>query len=61
MKKFILACVILVSASVAFSACGSSEAKTVYQCPMKCEGEAKTYDSAGKCPKCDMDMKEVTK
>ncbi|HET6991102.1 MAG TPA: heavy metal-binding domain-containing protein [Bacteroidia bacterium] len=29
-----------------------------YQCPMKCEGE-KTYDAPGKCPKCQMDMKEV--
>ncbi len=30
----------------------------VYQCPMKCEGE-KTYDKAGKCPKCGMDLKEM--
>lgn len=30
----------------------------VYQCPMKCEGE-KTYDKAGKCPKCNMDLKAV--
>jgi hypothetical protein len=29
-----------------------------YQCPMKCEGE-KTYDAAGKCPQCQMDLKEV--
>ncbi len=29
-----------------------------YQCPMKCEGE-KTYTAAGKCPMCQMDMKEV--
>jgi Cu2+-exporting ATPase len=29
-----------------------------YQCPMQCEGE-KTYAAAGKCPKCQMDMKEV--
>ncbi|CAN5334461.1 hypothetical protein BH09BAC5_BH09BAC5_18650 [soil metagenome] len=29
-----------------------------YQCPMKCEGE-KMYDSAGKCPSCKMDMKEM--
>jgi hypothetical protein len=29
-----------------------------YQCPMKCEGE-KTYDAAGKCPACQMDLKEV--
>lgn len=29
-----------------------------YQCPMKCEGD-KTYDKAGKCPKCNMDLKAV--
>jgi hypothetical protein len=29
-----------------------------YQCPMQCEG-TKTYDAPGKCPKCQMDMKEV--
>lgn len=28
-----------------------------YSCPMKCEGD-KTYDKAGKCPKCGMDLKE---
>lgn len=31
---------------------------TVYQCPMKCEGD-KTYDKAGKCPKCNMNLKAV--
>ena len=39
----------------------SSAAKpmaAVYQCPMKCEGE-KTYDAAGKCPKCGMDLKQL--
>lgn len=29
-----------------------------YQCPMKCEGD-KTYAAPGKCPKCNMDLKEV--
>ena len=29
---------------------------TVYQCPMKCEGD-KTYDKAGKCPICNMNLK----
>jgi len=33
-------------------------ADSVYQCPMKCEGE-KTYDKAGKCPKCGMNLKEI--
>lgn len=30
----------------------------VYQCPMKCEGD-KTYDKAGKCPNCNMNLKAV--
>lgn len=30
----------------------------VYQCPMKCEGD-KTYDKAGKCPKCNMNLSKV--
>jgi len=41
----------------------SGSSKTVaaqYQCPMKCEGE-KTYDKPGKCPKCNMDLKEKDK
>ncbi|MBK7807022.1 MAG: hypothetical protein IPJ51_12045 [Saprospiraceae bacterium] len=33
---------------------------TVYQCPMKCEGE-KTYDNPGSCPVCKMDLKEKDK
>ena len=36
----------------------SKPVAAVYQCPMKCEGE-KTYDQAGKCPKCGMDLKEL--
>ena len=31
---------------------------TAYVCPMKCEGE-KTYDKAGACPTCGMDLEEV--
>lgn len=31
-----------------------------YQCPMKCEGD-KTYDKAGKCPKCNMNLKAAPK
>ena len=45
----------------------TKKAKTVphqhtiaYQCPMKCEGD-KTYNKAGKCPKCGMDLKAVAK
>jgi len=33
----------------------SSQSKTVYQCPMKCEG-GKTYDAPGKCPICNMQL-----
>lgn len=32
----------------------------VYQCPMKFEGD-KTYDKAGKCPKCNMNLKAIPK
>lgn len=35
----------------------SQPVATVYQCPMKCEGE-KTYDKPGTCPMCKMDLKE---
>lgn len=31
-----------------------------YQCSMDCE-KGKTYDKAGKCPVCNMDMKKVEK
>lgn len=34
------------------------EEHTMYQCPMKCEGD-KMYEEAGSCPKCGMDLKEV--
>jgi ABC-type metal ion transport system substrate-binding protein len=45
--------------SVAVTAPSEDHAKAAkYQCPMKCEGE-KTYDSAGTCPLCKMDLKEV--
>lgn len=36
------------------------KATTMYQCPMKCEGD-KTYSEAGKCPKCGMALAEVKK
>jgi hypothetical protein len=35
-------------------------ASAVYSCPMKCEGE-KTYDKAGQCPKCGMDLTKSDK
>lgn len=40
--------------------CGMNHDKMaeMYACPMKCEGE-KTYDKAGSCPKCKMDLKNM--
>lgn len=32
-------------------------AAAVFYCPMECEGE-KTYDAAGSCPTCGMDLVE---
>jgi len=32
--------------------------QTVYQCPMKCEGD-KTYNAPGNCPVCNMHLKAV--
>jgi hypothetical protein len=37
----------------------TSNSKTVYQCPMKCEGN-KTYDAPGKCPVCNMHLAPVS-
>ena len=38
---------------------GKSQNKTIaYACPMKCE-EEKTYDKAGSCPKCGMNLEKV--
>ena len=36
---------------------GSTQTKAVYQCPMDCE-HGKTYDKAGKCPVCEMDLEK---
>jgi hypothetical protein len=36
----------------------SSDSKTVYQCPMKCEGD-KTYNAPGNCPVCNMHLAAV--
>ncbi len=59
MKKFLVICAVLISASAFVSSCSNAEAKKSYQCPMKCEGEAVMYDSAGECPMCGMDMAEL--
>lgn len=34
-----------------------SEEKVIYQCPMDCE-KGKTYDKAGQCPECNMDLEK---
>ena len=36
----------------------SISSNTVYQCPMKCEGD-KTYKASGCCPVCNMHLKQV--
>ncbi len=59
MKKLFVICAILVSTSAFISSCGKSEAKTAYQCPMKCEGAAVTYDKPGECPMCTMALEEI--
>lgn len=35
----------------------AEQSKTVYYCPMECEGE-KTYEEPGSCPVCGMDLVE---
>ena len=65
--KIILSMAIAIFSFVAVNA-QSSKVKTdkvaadtvVYRCPMKCEG-SKTYDKAGKCPKCGMNLKATAK
>lgn len=66
MRTFLLMAIAVFS----FTAVNAQSSKTknkvpsadtvVYQCPMKCEGD-KTYDKAGKCPKCNMNLKAVPK
>ena len=56
MKTLFFSCAVVLTLFA--GACGNATAKTAYQCPMKCEGE-KTYDTAGKCPQCGMDMEKV--
>jgi len=67
MKKTILT--IAVITLFAFASCKSDKKETVketktevaakvYQCPMDCE-KGKTYDKAGSCPVCKMDLKPI--
>jgi hypothetical protein len=38
---------------------GDPYSKTVFKCPMKCEGD-KTYNVPGNCPVCNMKLEQVT-
>ena len=68
MKKRILVLVgamLIGTGALTLVSCGGEEhheegahEHVMYQCPMKCEGD-KTYDKAGSCPVCGMDLKEV--
>lgn len=62
---------IYASMMVLFTACAGNSEKAektesavetahaeVYGCPMKCEGE-KTYEQAGTCPVCKMELQEI--
>ncbi|MCF6365377.1 MAG: hypothetical protein L3J35_04165 [Bacteroidales bacterium] len=67
MKKSILifATVLFIFAGTVtvLTSCGNNEEteqikeKEAWACPMKCEGK-KTYDKAGQCPVCGMNLKE---
>ena len=42
------------------NSCSSTPEKfSTYECPMQCEN--KTYDKAGTCPVCEMDLEGVKK
>jgi len=67
MKKTILTIAVITLFS--FTSCKSDKKETVketktevaakvYQCPMDCE-KGKTYDKAGSCPVCKMDLKPI--
>lgn len=59
MRKLILLLPLMIITVLFVTACGSStKTASSYQCPMKCEGE-KTYDKAGQCPVCEMDLEAV--
>ncbi|MSP70104.1 MAG: hypothetical protein EXR20_07515 [Bacteroidetes bacterium] len=60
--SFILLLFIACDTSKSESSSGSNVEKLMssgkFQCPMKCEGE-KSYDSAGACPDCRMELKKI--
>ncbi len=65
MKNIKITLSVLILLAVVIS-CNSDKSKTsndvleVYQCPMRCEG-GKTYDEAGNCSVCKMDLKQIEK
>lgn len=67
MKKNILSIATLLILTLGFAACSNNSEKTsteqstnseTYQCPMQCEGD-KTYEKAGQCPVCKMDLEKA--
>ncbi len=64
MKNFKLI-LVLTTVLMAFVSCKDNSSNSaiaessVYQCPMKCEGE-KTYQVKGSCPVCKMDIQPIT-
>lgn len=68
-KKQIITAIVLFTVTLFIASCGSENSEsntekmeqteeTMYQCPMKCEGE-KMYDKPGQCPVCNMDLIKV--
>ncbi len=51
-------CITTVNAQTKKDTTAKHQHTLAYQCPMKCEGY-KTYEKAGKCPTCNMDLKAV--
>ena len=51
-------CLTTVNAQTKKDMTAKHQHKMAYQCPMKCESD-KMYDKAGKCPKCNMNLKKV--
>ena len=69
MKKLIILCTLLIAVSAITLSCRDTKKKeenkevtmnVVYACPMDCEN-SKTYETEGKCPVCEMDLKKVEK
>tara|TARA_B100000745_G_scaffold263332_1_gene187717 strand:- start:225 stop:926 length:702 start_codon:yes stop_codon:yes gene_type:complete len=54
-------CIGIIFIAIFLSSCkdySNNEIASVYQCPMKCEGE-KTYDKPGSCSVCKMDLQPI--